>query len=555
MRWKGVIFMSRAKNLFGRRNEGIILPDTKNFDGYPAYNVSLSEQYVQMVMTNTVGNTYYMSDNELFEYSLALHEKMKDTNPKFMAKAITYARNRGFMRLQPIVGLAYLSLCNDKSYFHAAFDKVILTPNDLTDFVTVIGNLRNGKGFGRTVKRAINNWLTNHRDQGLSQYHAIKYGGGEGTGKWTLSDIIRETHPIPKNSFQSDLFRYLTRKEVSSVLDQARAIEDLKILAQHRKEYDDIEFTKRANELISRGRLPYEIVTGIIKPTHEIWESLMYQMPIFALVRHLNTLEAAGVFNNPSNVEHVVERLTNPDVIKNSKMLPFRFTTAYKNYNGNRNIKEALNRALDLSLSNVDMLLGRNAIFLDISSSMSGDYIEIGALLGISALKKSNDAIFLCFNTALVHPQIDMSDSVMTNVSRCVDLCGGGTNVGVSIEHLLGEVGRSGLSMFASKYRADFPRSERTSRPIRVDNIIIITDEQQNAGTPVVQLFRKYRRMVNPDARLFIIDVAPYRPRMASDNEPGVAYFYGWNEAVLEALKYEIEGTGAHVAQINRVRL
>ena len=44
--------------------------------------------------------------------------------------------------------------------------------------------------------------------------------------------------------------------------------------------------------LIDAGRLPYEVVTGVAKPDVDTWAGLMRQMPYFALLRHLNTLQA-----------------------------------------------------------------------------------------------------------------------------------------------------------------------------------------------------------------------------------------------------------------------
>jgi 60 kDa SS-A/Ro ribonucleoprotein len=448
-----------------------------------------------------------------------------------------------------------------KTFFHSAFNKVVKTPGDLLDFVAVIGSIRKGKGFGRTVKRAINNWLTGEgsetRQNGLSQYHAIKYGGGDSSKKWTLKDVIKISHPIPKNDTQSWLFKYLTQGELNPNLEQINAVEQLKRLSTQKKELELAVFEANVNQLIDVGRLPYEIVTGIIKPTVKIWEQLMRQMPIFALVRNLNTLSEAGVFNSKDNVDWAVGQLTNPDIITRSRMLPFRFSTAYDNFKGSLTIKNALKTSLDLSLSNMDMLPGKNAYFLDVSGSMSGNYLQIGSLLGIAAVKKSSDSMFLCFGSELKLPEVDPRDTVMTNMDKCKKVFGGGTSIDLCIKHLFGIVGKTvNKNVFGgSGYNSRFPESEKTTTPVSVDNIVIITDEQQNSGSSVVAYFREYRKKVNKNAKLFIIDIAPYDSRMANQNEPGVTFIYGWSDSVLSILRYAMEGSGSHVDQIKNIRL
>lgn len=543
--------MSRAQDLFNVSKD--IKPDKKNFDGFEAYSADIYNQYVQMCMTNTIGDTYYMSSQELFGKSNDIHKKMKDTDPVFMAKTLTYARNKGFMRLQPIIGLAYLSLLPDKSYFHSIFDKIIRTPGDLADFISVAGSLRKGKGLGRTIKRAVNKWFVSSGKNGLSEYHAIKYGGGKETGKWSLQDIMKMTHPIPGNEKQSQLFKYVTTGESNDGLIQIDAFEKLKKLA---KDTDDFE--KKVSELIDQGRLPYETVTGVVKPTKKIWEHLMQQMPVFALVRHLNALENADVFKTEKNVRYVVEKLKDREIIRKSMMLPFRFSTAYNAFNGNMLVKNALSKSLDLSLDNISVLPGKNAYFLDVSGSMQGEFLEVGSLLGVAALKKSPDSMFYCFSTELKDPQLNPDDTVMTNIQKCKRTFGGGTDIGICIDHLMGtlkdKIRKNYYNRF-SNYDINFPEKQKTSDSIFVDNIIIITDEQQNSGSPIVQRFREYRRKVNRNARLFIIDVTPYDGHVANAKEPGITFIYGWSETVLNILKYSIEGDSNHVSHIMKMEL
>lgn len=180
--------MSRAKQLFS-----VKLSDITNREGYPAYTRPIEEQYVQTLLTNTLGNTFYADNNTLLNESNKLHDKMLEENPEFAAKALVFARNKGLMRLQPIFGLAKLSSVSTE-LFLKVFSQVILIPFDLQDFMVILKSQGRGQG-GRAIKRQIAQFLNT-----VSEYWAIKYNG-RGRG-YSLGDIVKTIHPKPINDKQ-----------------------------------------------------------------------------------------------------------------------------------------------------------------------------------------------------------------------------------------------------------------------------------------------------------------------------------------------------------------
>lgn len=260
--------MSIAKKIFGSRR-----PDTSNKHNYPAFTRSAEEQYLQTLLTNTMSTTFYADQNELLNEAAQLHHEMAEADPTFMAKAIVFARNEGLMRLQPLFGLAVLSGYRP-DLFAKIFMQVVRIPSDLTDFLTILKGLGRGEG-GRAVKRQVNRFLS-----GVSEYWAIKYNG-RGRG-YSLGDVIATAHPKPADLKQQALFRYLRGLEANlALLPQVEAQENLKVASTEEEQIAWIE----------RGKLPYETVTGAIKPSKAVWEALLYQMPTFAMLRHLNALQ------------------------------------------------------------------------------------------------------------------------------------------------------------------------------------------------------------------------------------------------------------------------
>lgn len=484
-----------------------------NAEGYRAHNRSFEEEYVQMLLTNTLGNTFYADAQDLLAQAADTHEAMVELNPEFMAKALVFARQKGFMRLQPIYGLAVLSKARP-DLFGKVFAHVVLIPPDLYDFLTILRGMGRGQG-GRAVKRQIAAFL-----QKTSEYWAIKYGG-RGRG-YNLGDAIATAHPTPINERQQALFRYLRGHETTlDGLPQIQAVEQLKKASKD----------KTRIRLIREGKLPYETVTGAIKTDKKIWEALLYQMPVFALLRHLNTFEREGLFERPQHLRYAVERLNDAAALRKSKILPLRFATAYGQVK-HPVIKEALAEAVDLTFASLPDLPGRTAILLDISGSMEGDYLRTGSVFALALYKKTGGrSIFLTFDHEVHDPQPSRNASIMGQASRIK--ARGGTDTGLPVRRL-------------------------TELRENVDQIVIVTDEQQNEGSPFYTELKRYRAKINQHAKAFVVDLSPYRGAMVPKEDLNTHYVYGWSDQVLSYISAAARGfdsMSAHVAKMDLDRL
>ncbi|MFD0715499.1 TROVE domain-containing protein [Paenibacillus sp. GCM10027626] len=484
--------MSMARKLFGSQESRSY---TK--ENYSNHIRSIEERYVQMLLTNTMSNTFYADQNELLKEASALHHEMAEQDPDFMAQAIAFARQTSMMRLQPLFGLAVLS-GKRADLFAGIFAEVVRYPADLFDFLMILQGMGRGEG-GRAVKREVSRFLS-----GVTEYWAVKYNG-RGRG-YNLGDAIATAHPKPESERQQALFRYLRGLDTElSLLPQVEALEQLK---RAESEQEQIAW-------IERGKLPYETVTGAIRPSKAVWEALLRQMPAFALLRHLNTLQRAGVWEDTRNVDYVVERFTNREALGKSKILPFRFATAYRQVD-HPQLKAALREAVELTFNNLPELGGRTAIFLDISGSMSGQYLEIGSIFALALYKKTEgNSLFWLFDTRVLDVKPSRKDSILTQAARI--RARGGTDTGAPMRKLLAD-------------------------KEHVDQIIIITDEQQNAGSPFYGELKRYRDKVNRQAKAFIVDISPYQNALVPQGDPQTYYIYGWSDTVLSYIAQSVQG-------------
>ncbi|WP_373864543.1 TROVE domain-containing protein [Paenibacillus humicus] len=385
-----------------------------------------------------MGTTFYADQKELLEEAGQLHHEMAQSNPTFMARSLVFARQESYMRLQPLFGLAVLSIYRS-DLFAKVFKQLVVTPADLADFLTVLKGMGRGEG-GRAVKRQVGRFLGQ-----ISEYWAVKYNG-RGRG-YSIGDAIAISHPKPLDARQQALFRYLRGHEADlSLLPQVEALERLK------KADSDEERLK----WIGKGKLPHETVTGSIPVTRAVWEALMYQMPTFALLRNLNTLLREGILDHPENLNYVVERLTDGQALRKAKVLPFRLATAYKQVQEPR-LKKALENAAELTFENLPELGDNTAIFLDISGSMDGYYLQVGSVFALAMYKKTKGkSLFWLFDTDVMDAKPSRKKGILSQAARIETR--GGTDTGAPVRKLI-------------------------HQRKKVDQIILITDEQQNSGS------------------------------------------------------------------------
>jgi 60 kDa SS-A/Ro ribonucleoprotein len=339
-----------------------------NHAGGVSYQRSLREQLLSVLSTNTLSDTFYVGKEQLARETVDVILQARETDHRFLAQAIVWARKEGLMKLVPTLALAILSGRKgiEPELFLSTFRQVILTPDDLRTFVGIIkqGCVPGRRGLGGVVRDAVRTWMG-----GISEYHSIKYGSEKSEGV-TLRDILRLAHPKPANDATSERFGWLTgsRNGNFALNPQIAAFEKLK---RATTEGDIVA-------LVRQGKLPYEVVVPTVpKMSKAVWAELLHQAPYMNLLRSLRSLRENGVFEDQANVDVAVAKLTNPRAVESSRVLPFRFFDALKAYEYHEpqdmRIRDAIAQGLELSFVNMpDFGSGRHVtIGTDVSGSMS----------------------------------------------------------------------------------------------------------------------------------------------------------------------------------------
>ena len=189
---------------------------------------------------------------------------------------------------------------------------------------------------------------------------------------------------------------------------------------------------------------------------------------VMAIVKNLVALDKAGMFDDKEAVDSIVAKLTNKKEVQKSRLLPFRFYSAYEevsklsNSAGKRRVMDALVEALDLSIDNLQDIEGYSAILIDRSGSMG--YPVSGAsnvtadvvacMLGAICFKKGIADVYVFANTCEQVTDISRKSTVMDIMKTIMrHHVGGGTYLDVALHAI-----------------------KQNSKPGMYDNLIVLSD-------------------------------------------------------------------------------
>lgn len=364
----------------------------ENLAGGLSYSQSPELELVSILLTSFANDQFYRSANDTFS---KLKSLIVDCDKEFVAKAAVYARTQFGMRsITHVVASELAKHIGGKEWAKDFYNAIIYRPDDMMEILSY--HLSNNGKETNAMKKG----LAKAFDK-FDKYKLAKYRG-EGKG-FKLVDVVNLVHPIP-------------------VEKNAEAINAL--MKGELKSFDtwETELSKAGQEATSE-----EEKADFKK---DVWINLIKEKKLgyFALLRNLrNIIEQA-----PEIIDEAIAQLTDESLIRKSLVLPFRFITAFEEVqklnDGKiiRSVLMALNKAVDISISNVPKFDGDTLVVLDESGSMSGKPATIGALFS-AVLVKSNNADFITFSDTARYRNVNPMDSTIT-IANSIKFANGGTN-------------------------------------------------------------------------------------------------------------------------------
>lgn len=463
---------------------------TTNFAGGKSYKESADMQLASLLLTSFGGDKYYQTSNQVFD---TLEKLIAESDKLFAAKAIVYARREFGMRTITHYAASILAkYATRKWWAKKFFNAVIRRPDDITEMLACHINRKQKvtnamkKGFADAFGR-------------FDAYQLAKYRGEGNTVK--LVDAVNICHP--KETERTDgALSLLVKGELKSS--------------------DTWE-----SELSAAG--------SDVEAKKKVWSKLLAENKLgyFALLRNIRNIVNLG---DAELKKMALDSLFNEKAIRKSLVLPFRFSSAYKELSSvDRDAMRAISKACELACSNVPKLPGRTLVALDVSGSMQSANVADTAALFAAVLAKSNDCDIITYADHAQYKIVNPDDSLMT-IKDSLKFASGGTN-----------------------FNAVFQVANK-----RYDRIILLSDMQawEARGYNYFQGFydvrpsasyNAYKRKYNPDCKCYSIDLAGYGTLQLPEKD--VYCLAGFSEKIFDLMGLLESDKNALVNRIKEISL
>ena len=459
----------------------------KNLSGHKAYKMRDKDKLVTGVLTSFFNEDKFYGDNskDIVETAKRVIEK----DPRFVANLCIYARRE--MHLRSISHVLIGELSKDikgKKYVRETINKAMIRVDDMTETLSYYINT-----YGKPIPNSMNKGIGDKFLE-FDEYQLAKYNRSGGV---RLKDLLCLTHPKAKNEEQNHMFKRLLEDKLKTPITW------------------ETELSKRGN-------------------TKEVWEELIHNNSLgyMAMLRNLRNIIKAEV----SNIDTVYRTLCDEEKVLKSKLLPFRYYSAYNALQnegiGTSKILDVLETAIKHSTKNIHKLSGKTLISADVSGSMNclisekSDVAcaEIAVLMMAIANYICEETITTTFDTNLYLKNMPTGSGIITNANS-VNINGGGTDISLPLRYLL-------------------------KNKIHVDRIIILSDNEINYGYGHVcqKYVEDYKRRINPEVWVHAIDMQGYGTQQFQGERVNI--LAGWNEKILDFI-YEVEqGTDSLIRKI-----
>jgi hypothetical protein len=451
---------------------------TTNLAGGQSYQQSNELELVSILLTSFVSDQFYRQSGDTLDRVKNLLDKV---SPKFAAKTAIFARDKFGMRsITHALAGELTSKLGGHEWSKDFYDKVVVRVDDMTEIMSYYLDNKTDKSKPK-FPNALKKGFASAFDK-FDNYQIAKYKNENKEVK--LIDIVNLVHPVPTNS----------NKDALS-----------KLVAGNLKSTDTWEskLSKAGQEASNEEELT--------QLKSDAWGELLTTRKIgyFALLRNLRNI----INQSPQFVELACDLLVDEKMIKSSRVLPFRFATAYEEISklGSssevRKVMTALHQALDISSVNIPKFDGETLVVLDVSGSMSGKPSEIASLFG-AMLAKANNCDVMTFATSAGYKSYNPMDSILT-IRNGFRFSGGGTN-----------------------FKDIFLKANK-----KYDRVIILSDMQGWIGhtTPASE-FNLYKKKFNCNPYVYSWDLAGLGTMQLP--ESNVFALAGFSDKVFDIMKW-----------------
>jgi 60 kDa SS-A/Ro ribonucleoprotein len=499
----------------------------------------------RFLILGSEGGSYYAGEWALTrENAVAVERCLAADGARAVAEIIAVSVAGRAPKNDPaIFALAMAAGLGDEATRRAALEalpRVCRTSTHLFRFATFVEGFR---GWGRSLRRAVGGWYAARTPDELA-YQAVKY---RQRGGMTHRDVLRLAHPAGRVSSGNPtlelgdehrrLFEWIVRAGSTDGLP--RIVEGFELVRS-------AETPARAAELVREYGLPREALPSGLLASAEVWEALLDDMPMTALVRNLATMTRAGVLAPGSEgTAKVVAQLGDGERIRKARVHPIALLAALRTYAAGRGVRgrqtwtpvaaivDALDAAFYTAFGNVEPTGKRLLLALDVSGSMT-----FGQVAGMPGLTPREASAALALVTAATESSYEAvgffaGDGGWASGNRRRGWSSDGlTPLPLTPRQRLDDAVKAVSGLPFGGTDCALPMLYAQARKRAIDTFVIFTDSETWAGdVHPVQALRDYRDESGIDARLVVVGMVSNGFSIADPNDPGMLDVVGFDTA------------------------
>lgn len=544
-------------------------PTERNFMGEMAFKMEDKEELISTVMTTFLQGEYY--EKEATKIA-RIQELLKKVDPLFAAKLAIYARNEGNLRsVTHFVAAEIAKYVSGTDWGKRFYNRIVVRPDDMSEIVSAYAHIN---GMSQKDISKIPNAMKGGFKTALERLDAYQLDKYKMKNREvSLIDLIRLFHP-KGNQKNAEAFKRLVNGESLEGLYETKILEK--------------EMTKAGQ--LTKGATEDEKKEAKHEAISEILDNVK-GMPIMNLIRNLRNI----ILYAPDKVEDACAQLRIKDKILKSRLLPFRFATAYAEVEkmtwGNpnadtaiafesdkakneltqaqfnslkRSVLDALEDAIQYSVGNIPELEGNVAILVDHSGSCRGDAggssvvsafsktstAMIGNLFGSMMAYRQKNVYIGLFGDKLIDVPMDRSMKMLDFNKKSFDegaRCGLGTETGIY----------------------DFMR-KCVDEKKKVDNVVVFSDCQigsnergftpwygsklSDSGGHFHELFKEFKKL-NPMCNWIVVNLRQSGGTSIFDKSMRILNISGWSEKIFDNIKTQTIGWHEIIRRIESIEI
>lgn len=500
------------------KNQDVIM----NHEGARAYPLSAEMELYTVVVTTMLSDLNYEKIDERVN---RIAELVAKVDPTFVAQLAIYARTQMYMRSVPMLLLVELAHVHKGDNLVArAIAKTISRADEISELLACY-QLRNPQqGVKKLAK------LSHQVQAGLQEafnnfdeYQFAKYDRSSQVVR--LRDALFLVHPKAKDAEQQAIFNKIASQTLATPYTWETELSALGQQQFKSEEEKKAAIAAKWEELIASGKLGY-----------------------MAMLRNLRNIALSGA--SLQHINAVCARIKDQKAVLNSKQLPFRFLSAYREMSKvdsphTPHILDSLEEAVLISAMNINGFSANDKVLLacDVSGSMqtaisqrsSVQNYDIGLLLAMLFQTTCNQVTAGMFGDIWKVTPLP-SRTVLANT--------------LALHKREGEVGYSTNGYKVIDWMID--------NHVSYDKVLIFTDcqmwDSMRGRVDAIQASWHKYKMMNPQVKLYLFDLAGYGAVPFRQAEKDVFLIAGWSDKVFEMLD-AIENGNTVLDKIKEIEL